>query len=550
MIIHPVICVLFIFEESQTSLSPFLNYLRLIPNIELKIEASLPGEIKPYDVIVTMNSGNIACDQNRLEQFVQAGGGWLELVHLSERSLSPVLGARPSAVSLRTDLRVMFQNADHLLAARWPDAIYVDGHYQSLEPAAEDTHALLYTDWRYQHRAVLTTRKVGDGSVACTTLQAYEDPSFQQILYRLLRDMAGQGPARQTLNVGLLGYSPHVGKNHGIGIAATPGLEFNAVCDTNPEMLIQAHSDFPLAKTYDSADVFVNDPDLDLVVICTPPNTHARLSMEMMVAGKHVLCEKPLALTQQDVMAMVEMAEKHKVHLSCHQNRRWDVDYLAIKQAIENGLIGELFYMETFVGGYSHPCGYWHSHDEISGGTSFDWGAHYLDWIVSLMPEPVKSVIGTRHKRVWHDVTNADQERIQIRFDGGLEAEFLHSDIAGAPKPKWYLLGTKGAIVGHWRNVTQYELDPLVYYHEHDIPPTEMTPELVLHQYRRSGQMVTRQLELPRRQHHAIYGNIADHLLLGEPITAPVEDSVRVVAILEAAARSAANGGTPETIND
>jgi predicted dehydrogenase len=381
-------------------------------------------------------------------------------------------------------------------------------------------------------------------------LQAYEHPSFQQILYRVISDLAGQGPARRTLGVGLLGYSPHVGKNHGIGISATPGFDFKAVCDANPERLNQAQTDFPFANTYDSSDDFVNDPNVDFVVICTPPNTHARLSMEMMAAGKHVLCEKPLALTHRDAVAMLEMAENQKVHLSCHQNRRWDVDYLAIKQALDEGLIGRLFYIETFVGGFSHPCGYWHSHDEISGGTSFDWGAHYLDWIVSLMPEPVKSVVGTRHKRVWHDVTNADQERIQIRFEGGMEAEFMHSDIAGAPKPKWYLLGTKGAIVGYWRNVTQYEIDPLVYYHKHDIPPTEMTPELVLSQYRRSGRIVARELDLPGRQNHAIYANLADHLQFGEPILAPVEDSVRVVAILEAAARSAANGGSPETIND
>ena len=550
MIVHPAISVLFLVEESHSFLVPFLDYLQSIANIQLTVKTKHPGEINPYDVIVTVNSVDIACNHDQLEQFVRAGGGWLELVYLSDTTLPSVLGVQPSPVGPRTDLRIMFRKPDHPLAERWPDAIYVGGNYQSLEPVAEDAHTILYADWRFQHRAVLTARKVGDGGVACTTLQSYEDPSFQQILFRLLRDLSGQGPARQTLGVGLLGYSPHVGKNHGMGIAATSGLDFNAVCDTNPERLSQARTDFPFAKIYDSTEGFVHDADIDLVVVCTPPNTHARLSMEMMAAGKHVLCEKPLALTHRDAVAMLEMAENQKVHLSCHQNRRWDVDYLAIKQALAEGLIGELFYMETFVGGFSHPCGYWHSHDEISGGTAYDWGAHYLDWIVSLMPEPVKSVIATRHKRVWHDVTNADQERIQIRFDSGHEAEFLHSDIAAVAKPKWYLLGTEGAIVGYWRNVKQYEIDPLVYYHEHDIPPTEMTPELVLHQYRRSGQIVTRELDLPGRRDYAIYGNLADHLLLGEPLTAPVEDSVRVVAILEAAARSAANGGTPETIND
>jgi predicted dehydrogenase len=269
----------------------------------------------------------------------------------------------------------------------------------------------------------------------------------------------------------------------------------------------------------------------------------------MMAAGKHVVCEKPLAINRKETAAMVEMAEKQRVHLSCHQNRRWDVDYLAIRQALAEGLIGELFYVETFVGGFNHPCGYWHSHDAISGGTAYDWGAHYLDWLVSLIPHEVSSVVSTRQNRVWHDVTNADQERIQIRFAGGQEAEFIHSDIAAADKPKWYLLGTEGAIVGHWRHVTTYEIDPVLYFHQHNIPNTEMVPDLTLHRRHHSGQIVAQKLALPKREHYLFHRNLADHLLTGEPIVAPLEDSVRVVEILEAAARSATKGGTVEVFD-
>jgi predicted dehydrogenase len=205
--------------------------------------------------------------------------------------------------------------------------------------------------------------------------------------------------------------------------------------------------------------------------------------------------------------------------------------------------------METFVGGFSHPCGYWHSHTEISGGTAFDWGAHYLDWAVSLVPDRVREVIGTRHKRVCHDVTNADQERVQMRFAGGQEVEFLHSDIAAVPKPKWYILGTGGAIVGHWRDVTQYEIDPVKYFYEHRIPATEMAPNLTLHRRHRSGQIVAQTLALPARQHFLLYRNLADHLLTGEPLEASLEQSVQVVAILEAAVRSAAKGGCVEVVD-
>jgi predicted dehydrogenase len=270
----------------------------------------------------------------------------------------------------------------------------------------------------------------------------------------------------------------------------------------------------------------------------------------MRAAGKHVVCEKPLALYQRETDAMKAMADKHEVHLSCHQNRRWDPDFLAIRQALMDGIIGDLFYLESFVGGFHHPCGYWHSDARVSGGTAYDWGAHYLDWIVALMPQQVETVIGTRHKRVWHDVTNADQERIQIRFSGGQEAEFIHSDIAAARKPKWYLLGNEGAIVGHWRDITSHEIDPILYYRQHDIPATEMTPDLTLYRRQENGDQISIKPAIPARGHYPFHGNLADHLLWGEPIAAPLADSAKVVCILEAAARSMANGGTLEVLHD
>jgi predicted dehydrogenase len=346
-----------------------------------------------------------------------------------------------------------------------------------------------------------------------------------------------------------LGYAPSVGKVHGLGVQNTPGLELLAACDLNPQRLVQVRRDFPNIRIWESADALAADPEIGLVIISTPPNSHAILAIEMMAAGKHVVCEKPLAMFQKETAAMIEMADKQRVHLSCHQNRRWDVDYLAIKQALLEGMIGDLFYLETFVGGFNHPCGYWHSHTDISGGLSYDWGAHYLDWIVSLIPQRIQTITCTRQKRVWHDVTNADQERIQIRFSGGQEAEYIHSDIAAVRKPKWYLLGTSGAIIGHWKDVVQYEIDPIVYFEQHEIPATEMPADLTLHCRHRSGQIVTQKLAVPERKHYLFHQNIADHLLTGEPIVAPLEDSVRVVAILEAAARSATNGGRMEVMD-
>jgi len=548
MMPHPPFTVLFVIEDDCSLPKSFMAYLQSMPHLKFSVARQLPAEIANYDVVVTRNLQNEGAE--RLRQFVENGGSWLILVHLSEKPLPVIFGAQPESVGPAAELRILFENKNHSLAVRLPDAVFLPGRYHALKKIDNACETILYADWHYNHSPVLTHRWVGKGQAACTTLQAYENPIFQQILYRLMRQLAGYIEQNRELGVGLLGYSPNVGKGHGLGVQHTTGLSLKAVSDLNPQRLDQARQDFPHVKIYETSEAFSGDKEVDVVIVATPPNTHAAMCLQMMETGKHVVCEKPLTLTWREANAMVEMAEKQHVHLSCHQNRRWDADFLAIKQAVSEGLIGDLFYLETFVGGFAHPCGYWHSHAAVCGGTCYDWGAHYLDWVVSLIPDPVESVVGTRHKRVWHDVTNADQERIQIRFSGGQEADFIHSDVAAVRKPKWYLLGTEGAMVGHWQDVCAYEIDPILYFQRHDIPATEMPPDLMLYRRHHTGQILSQKMAMPGRAHYPFHRNLADHLLTGEPLAAPLADSVKVIAMLEAAARSMSKGGTLEVLHD
>ena len=135
-------------------------------------------------------------------------------------------------------------------------------------------------------------------------------------------------------------------------------------------------------------------------------------------------------------------------------------------------------------------------------------------------------------------MTNGDQERIQIRFGDGREAEFIHSDIAAVRKPKWYVLGTSGAIHGDWRDITAFNTDPVHYFSKNDIPATEMMPAINVYRRCPNGDVEQIKPVLPERNPLSFHYNLADHLLWGEPLAAPLADSVKVVSILEAAARS------------
>jgi predicted dehydrogenase len=216
---------------------------------------------------------------------------------------------------------------------------------------------------------------------------------------------------------------------------------------------------------------------------------------------------------------------------------------------VEGGLIGEPFYLEAFVGGFFHPCDYWHSHAPISGGALYDWGAHYVDSILQLFGGPLASVRSVAHKRVWHDVTNADQERVQLLFADGREAEFLYSEVAAIRKPKWYLLGSEGALVAEWSELTLLQPHRTAFYSAQEVPVTEAPPQITLRRRTPAGDFVGQALPTPASQPYPFHHNLADHLLSGEPLAVQPQQSARVVQVLEAAARSARRGGAPEAID-
>ena len=157
-----------------------------------------------------------------------------------------------------------------------------------------------------------------------------------------------------------------------------------------------------------------------------------------------------MALTTDECDELMALAKSSNLLLVVYQNRRFDEDFLTIKSALDQGLIGDLFSYESFLGGYSRPCDFWHSDAKVSGGAIFDWGSHFIDQILAIVPEQIEFVSGVNQKRVWDHITNADHAQVGINFKAGVQAVFINSDLAAARKPKFYLLGTKGALVGNW----------------------------------------------------------------------------------------------------
>ena len=214
-------------------------------------------------------------------------------------------------------------------------------------------------------------------------------------------------------------------------------------------------------------------------------------------------------------------------------------------------MLGELFNVETFVGGFEHPCRAWHSEVSVSGGAVYDWGSHHIDWMLEILagtggPGPA-TVVCHGHKRVWHDVTNLDQLRVRLNWADGREAEFFQSDVAAVRRPKFYVQGTAGTLVGHYRPVTIERIEAGRGYVAETAHHAEAPAELSLNRYESGYGISETRLPVAPEQRFAFHRNLADHLHLGEPLAVTPESVRRVIAVLEAAGHSSREGGRPVT---
>ena len=504
---------------------------------------------------VVMLNGSIGPLNTEQEQalcaFVERGGGLiclgdaLEAYHEYEQ-LSEVLGHVHGRCIPRTEIIAQAATEDHYITRRSDRSFAFVEEIYLLDLIPQDAHVLWQMAWHFSLHTLAYVRDYGQGRVFCTSMGTAPETQthalFQQMLTRATHYVARTIEEERSLNVAIIGYGA-IGLEHGTAISSVAGLTYTLVCDRNAQRLQQARQAFPTVHTCTDHAQVLEDPTIDIVIISTPPNTHAPLALQMLRAGKHVVMEKPFCLTTAEADEMIQLARDLQRMLTVYQCRRWDPDYLAIQQVLKRDSIGPIFHIETFIGGYGHPCTYWHSHEPVSGGVFYDWGSHYLDWILKLIPDTVVSVRGVEHKRVWHDVTNADQASVYLRFAGGQEAEFTHSDIAALPKPKWYILGERGAIVGHWRQErvkTRRWSGDLI---EERLALAEALPDLSVFT-RDMGDIIHEQrLTLPPSPSYAFHRNLANHLHNSEPLAVPPEEARRNIAVMEAAKRSAARGG-------
>lgn len=358
---------------------------------------------------------------------------------------------------------------------------------------------------------------------------------------------------RKKIRCAIIGYGPtfNWGFMHALWIRAVEDMQLVAICDKNPECTAKAKLDFPEADICPYTDLrqMLARDDIDLVSVVTPHNTHATLAKASLLAGKHTLVEKPMCLHIAEATEMIETAKKVNKTLAVFHNRRHDGNVRAIKELIEHGTIGDVFHIELSACGYASSHEYrqkgsgeipWRLDKTISGGAFYDWGAHAIDWVLSMTPSQMANVTGFFHKLLWPEtstetspeISNEDQTRAIIRFENGCVADIMTSRIAYFGKPLWYILGTKGAIIDTGQGA-------ITGYTKELIGPSGGSLKL---------KTSAGEKEVPYKESDwlTFYVEMANHLKYGAPVPVSGEDGRRVITVLETAEKSAKSGRSEE----
>jgi predicted dehydrogenase len=252
------------------------------------------------------------------------------------------------------------------------------------------------------------------------------------------------------LRVGIIGFG-RIGNEHAAWLSRAGNARAVAVTDAT-----QARRDKAVAaglRAYERVDQLMADPQVDAILVSTPTSMHYDHALAAIQANKHVMIEKPMAIDFNRADALVDEARKAGVIVSVFHNRRWDIDYLAVKQAIAAGTFGKLINVESRLGQWSSCVGpaakeyrpNWRNEAAFGGGGLFDWGSHFVDQIWQLMlPAKPTCVFAQLRGNVWS--TDCDDfARVCIDFDNGAVAMVEINTTTTRPLPRWHIDGTLGS---------------------------------------------------------------------------------------------------------
>ncbi len=242
-----------------------------------------------------------------------------------------------------------------------------------------------------------------------------------------------------TVAVGLVGFGFSARVLHTPLIRAA-GMHIEAVVSRQAAAV---HTALPDAEVLPDLEALLAQPELELIVIATPNHLHAPQALAALASGRHVVVDKPLALSSLEADQLISAADRQGRHLSVFHNRRWDSDFLTLQRLVAEQRLGPLAAFEARWDRYRPAIvERWREHAECGGGLLYDLGSHLIDQALCLfgMPDWIQAQLLNQRSGTRVD----DGFQLQLGF-GAMSASIGASSIAADHALRYRLHGFKGS---------------------------------------------------------------------------------------------------------
>lgn len=267
-------------------------------------------------------------------------------------------------------------------------------------------------------------------------------------------DCAMSTPTPTPLRFALIGYGSAARVFHAPLISGVPTLQLATICSTKPAVVA---ADWPEVAVVATPQAAFDDPAIDCVVIATGNDSHHPLARAALLAGKHVVVDKPCTVTLEQTQDLLQLAAAQGRVLTVFQNRRWDADFLALRQVLESGVLGRVVHFESHFDRYRPVVPVrWREQDMPGSGLWFDLGSHLVDQALQLFGMPDDVLLDLALQRDGALVN--DYFHAQLRYprtQPGLRVILHGSALVPAVGPRFVVHGTLGSFVKYGLDVQE-----------------------------------------------------------------------------------------------
>lgn len=282
-----------------------------------------------------------------------------------------------------------------------------------------------------------------------------------------------------TIKTGILSFGMSGKIFHAPFLHQHSGFDLAAVVERTEK---KAHSIYPNIKSYHTVDELLTDTTIELVVVNTPNSTHYEFALQALKAKKHVLVEKPFAITSSEAKELFQEATHNGCFILPYQNRRYDSEFQSVKKIVDAEKLGQLVEVHFRFDRYRYSIGPKKAKESPipGGGLMYDLGPHVLDQAISLFGIPLKWGKSTGYHRPLTQVD--DYAHFHLYYPKGLQVFITMSLLVADPQPAYILHGTKGSFVKHRTDIQETQLvdgmlpdDPLYGVESKEQPGTLTT---------------------------------------------------------------------------